>query len=49
MKNNDAIVKGIEKVLSFLPYDLSKEQKQSVEEIKGLLSEIDNQSAKEQK
>lgn len=47
MKSKDNIVKGIEKVLSFLPEDLSDEQKQNVEEIKGLLSEIDNNSTKE--
>lgn len=47
MKNSDAIVKGIEKVLDFLPDDLNEEQKQNVEVIKSLLNEIDGQPAKD--
>lgn len=48
MKEKDPIVKGIEKVLSFLPDDLSEEEKAKVEEIRELLNKIeDKQKPKE--
>ena len=42
MSTKDPIVAGIEKVLSFLPDNLTEEEKQKVDEIKGLLNSIEN-------
>jgi hypothetical protein len=41
MTDRDPVVKGIEKVLSFLPKDLTEEQKAKVKEIEDLLEKIE--------
>lgn len=41
MNDKDPFVKGIEKVLSFLPEDLNGEQKNKVKEIEELLEKIE--------
>lgn len=41
MSDKDSVVKGIEKVLSFLPKDLNEEQKAKVKEIEDLLEKIE--------
>lgn len=47
MGDRDPIVAGVEKVLSILPDNLTEEEKQKVDEIKGLLNNIEKSNNEE--
>lgn len=48
MKDKDPIVRGIEKVLSFLPDDLNEDEKLKVSEIQELLNKIEQKESNEE-